>query len=88
MEDLVEAWERQKGRCVYSGVPLSLVYKDTNWSQSTASIDRINSSMGYIPGNIQWVHKMVNQMKMDMEETEFVAWCTTIANYSRGTCGS
>lgn len=87
MDDLVSQWQSQKGRCAYSGEELKLVYKDTNWTKSTASIDRVDSSKGYISGNIQWVHKKVNKLKMDFEEEDFLNWCTKIAIYRGGSCG-
>jgi len=89
LQDLVDQWENQKGFCRYSGIPLKLVSKDSAWSKSTASIDRINSSKGYEIGNIQWVHKRINTMKNDMSEAEFLEWCEQICNYTGkgGSCG-
>lgn len=45
---------------------------------STASLDRIDSSKGYIIGNVQWVHKDVNKMKMDFEQSYFINLCKKI----------
>jgi hypothetical protein len=45
---------------------------------STASIDRIDSSKGYILGNIQWVHKDVNFMKRTYSQEYFVKMCKLI----------
>lgn len=75
MQDLVEQWKKQEGRCIYTNMPLSLVYKDTCWNKSTASIDRIDSTKGYMKDNIQWVHKRINTMKSDMTESEFLNFC-------------
>jgi hypothetical protein len=44
----------------------------------TASLDRIDSSKGYIIGNVQWAHKMVNRMKNDMPQEEFIEFCRDI----------
>lgn len=87
LQDLVDQWKSQKGICPYSGVSLTLVEKDTGWTQSSASIDRIDSSKGYIKGNIQWVHKKINTMKSDMIESDFIAWCRQVAYYYGGSCG-
>lgn len=87
LQDLVDQWKSQKGICAYSGQVLSLVQKDRDWSESTASIDRIDSSKGYIKGNIQWVHKRINTMKNDMSETEFINWCVKVAETHGGSCG-
>lgn len=78
------AWglfEGQDRRCVFSGEPLIFGPTKKN-SLTTASIDRIDSSKGYIPGNIQWVHKKVNVMRNAMSVGEFIAWCQRIANNS------
>ena len=79
LQDLVDVWKAQRGLCPYSGQILTLVEKDTGWSKSTASLDRIDSSIGYVKGNIQWVHKRINTMKNDMTEDEFINWCVKVA---------
>ena len=54
---------------------------DKELKTGTASLDRIDSSKGYIQGNIQWVHKRINQMKWDSEENDFINWCKLVANH-------
>ena len=49
-------------------------------NKNTASLDRIDSSKGYIEGNVQWVHKMVNMSKQQYTQEEFVEMCTAVAN--------
>lgn len=44
----------------------------------TASLDRIDSSKGYVKGNIQWVHKDVNIMKNDLDTETFVRYCSLV----------
>lgn len=63
-----------------SGV--ALVFSRTRKNETTASLDRINSSIGYIEGNVQWVHKDVNKMKMAMVEDKFLYWCKTISQHN------
>lgn len=46
---------------------------------STASLDRKDSTKGYVPGNTQWVHLVINDMKSDFSQQEFVDWCTLVA---------
>ena len=71
-------FDKQQGRCALSGLPLKLKtrYKD---SEYTASLDRIDSSIGYIPGNVQWVHKHINKMKMEFDNDYFIECCRQIA---------
>jgi hypothetical protein len=45
----------------------------------TASLDRIDSSKGYILGNIQLVHRDVNRMKSDFEQDYFIKICKLIS---------
>jgi hypothetical protein len=40
----------------------------------------IDSSKGYIEGNIQWVHKDINNMKWDFTQEEFINYCKLVAN--------
>lgn len=54
--------------CPYFG--MALTYKLTDgsvksrrWSDDLASLDRIDSSKGYIPGNIQVISYLANRMK-------------------------
>lgn len=51
--------------------------KCSNYKEQTASLDRIDSSQGYIERNVQWVHKYINFIKNDMSCNEFVEWCKT-----------
>lgn len=65
----------QNRKCVLSGVELVF---DKVRGKTTASLDRIDSSKGYIEGNVQWVHKDVNRMKTDFLESEFKEWVKKI----------
>lgn len=87
LQDLADQWKAQEGKCAYTGLQLTLVQKDTMWKDATASLDRIDSSKGYIKGNIQWVHKRVNIMKNDMNEKEFLEFCKLVVKRKGGTCG-
>lgn len=45
----------------------------------TASLDRIDSSKGYVVGNVQWVHVTINFMKGSLSDVEFIDWCHAVA---------
>lgn len=64
----------QNRKCALSGIDLNFGGK-WNSSNTTASLDRIDSSKGYIVGNIQWVHKKLNIMKGEMSDEQFTALC-------------
>lgn len=80
-----EAWDVylcQNRKCALSGTEIEFS-RMTNKCPQTASLDRIDNSKGYITGNIQWLHKMVNSMKHCMEQEYFVNFCCRIAENSR-----
>ena len=71
VKDLFDIWNLQKGICVYSKVALlHPVSKGKNNPVYTASLDRIDSSIGYIKNNIQFVSIAVNYMKNTMTDSE------------------
>lgn len=62
------------GFCALTGWPISLSY-----GKQTASLDRIDSSMGYTEGNIQWVHTMVNMSKNKYTQKDFIDMCIAVS---------
>jgi hypothetical protein len=73
---------KQNFICALSGVLLILNSKNGCYD-GNASIDRIDSSKAYIEGNIQWVHKYVNLMKLDKSSEEFIRWCKLVADNNK-----
>lgn len=74
LEDIQETYEAQNKVCALSGLSISFG-KD-------ASIDRIDSKIGYTKNNIQIVHKALNLLKRDMPDEEFIEWCMLVARHS------
>lgn len=73
------AWrlfENQGRKCALSGLPIS--FPDIVRENRTASLDRVDSNKGYIPGNVQWVHKDINWMKQDFDQTYFLDMCDMV----------
>lgn len=71
---LKKLFEEQEGRCKYSGVLLGNIGD----GYLSPSIDRIDNSLGYIEGNVQWLSWRVNEMKKNMSEGDFLLLCKTI----------
>jgi hypothetical protein len=70
---LQRVYERQQGRCAYTGIELI--------PGLTASIDhKLPTSRGgtHDEHNLQWVTKQINCMKTDMTHDEFLAMCQLI----------
>lgn len=79
------AWNlflKQDRKCAISGLPIEF-NKNSRDRSGTASLDRIDSSLGYIIGNVQWTHKDINNMKNDLPEKEFLYYCETVYLYSK-----
>lgn len=47
--------------------------------ESNASIDRIDSNLGYVRNNIQWVLKDINKMKNDFDQSHFIELCSKVS---------
>lgn len=87
IEDLRNVWEKQNGFCPYLGIKLTLnsygkIKKDPITS---ASVDRIDSSKGYVKGNVQWISRSVNFMKSDMTENELLKIFDLIVENRKGS---
>ena len=62
----------QNKKCAISGEQINLSPRYLNGINQSASLDRIDSSKGYIEGNVQWVHKIVNRIKWSLTTKEFL----------------
>lgn len=78
-EDMYDLWDKQQGLCAYSKLPLNNI---ANHLQ-LASLDRIDSSIGYTRSNIQLVCTAVNKMKQNLTEEQFLNFCGLITNEKR-----
>lgn len=78
------AWDlflKQNGKCFYTGDEIFLNSRNGK-EEITASLDRIDSSKGYIEGNVVWCRKDINIMKNDKSYIEFLDLCNKVAKYS------
>lgn len=70
IEYVWDLFQKQERRCALSGCLLTLT-NSNHLRDQTASLDRIDSKQGYVEGNLQWIHKDINKMKMDLQEEDF-----------------
>ena len=68
----------QERKCALSGLSIGF----DRVKGITASVDRIDSSKGYVEGNIQWVHKDINIMKSWYEKSYFIEMCKKVAAHA------
>lgn len=92
LEDLFELYEKQDGKCMYSGVrmthnkmPSGKVkdYRSETTNPYNISVDRIDSTKDYTKENIQMVAVSVNHMKWNLTEENFLEMCELIVNFSK-----
>ena len=77
---VLKLMKKQNWKCALTGLPLRVGYgKSGSPTSCTASLDRIDSSKGYVPGNVQWVYMPVNMMKWKLSQKEFVKICKLVA---------
>jgi hypothetical protein len=72
---LNELFKKQDGKCALSKLDL-----DNNYGTMTLSLDRIDSSKGYVENNVQWTHKDINMMKRDYDQGYFIYLCKLITS--------
>lgn len=73
-EYLWNLYLQQNKTCAITGDPLP--------NLSKASLDRIDSSIGYIEGNVQWVSKQANLSKHVMSMTELYEFCRKVLDHA------
>lgn len=79
-EDGITIYHNQRGRCALSGIILKIPQDTLEYETLSfnSSLDRINSNLGYLTSNCQWVDKKLNVMKRDNTDEEFYEWCKLI----------
>lgn len=77
---LWEIYVKQNKKCAYTGIDLHLPETASD-KQYNASVDRIDSSKGYIKGNVQFVHKHINIMKNIFSNDYFLNMCKKVTEY-------
>lgn len=70
-EDMLKnIYEKQEGRCALTGIPFN-----QEIGGAKPSLDRIDSSLGYIPENLQLVIRDINKIKREFPIGYFYALC-------------
>lgn len=85
-EELWSLYLNQNGKCKLSG--MSIDFADTLKEHkeerlTTASLDRIDSSKGYVIDNVQWLHRDINMMKQRFSQEYFINICKHIAENNK-----
>jgi hypothetical protein len=93
LDEIYTVGEAQNWLDPFTGDPLEFE-RGGDWGMKNAfgtgasnprscSIDRIDSSQGYVPGNIQLVTAKTNVSKGNMNNKEFIEYCKSVADYHK-----
>ena len=77
---LSELWNSQKGKCALSKMLIHL--KNGKHKLNTASLDRIDSSIGYVEGNVQFVSYGINLAKNSFSNDDMIHFINEIISSS------
>jgi hypothetical protein len=85
LADLVEQWNKQGGICPYTGYTMTLPETSHKHLKSPfmASMDRIDSSKGYVKGNVEFVCVSANFAKNSFPKEEMLKFWQNIPNHSQ-----
>lgn len=80
LEYIMNLLKDQNYKCKLSGLEIEMRKQWYGNVNQTASLDRIDNNKGYIKGNVQWLHKDINNMKHTHSETYFLELCKLIVD--------
>lgn len=73
IEYLIDLFEKQEGKCALTGdimIPKS--------GRTSPSLDRMDPTLGYVRGNVQWTTWKSNCIKQDMNMEELFIFCEKV----------
>ena len=77
-------WEQQGGVCPFTGWPLQLPTTTRRWKTKNlrcASLDRIDSTQGYVQGNVRFIALMANLARSTCSDEDLVSFCKAVASF-------
>lgn len=84
LQDLKEQWKKQDGKCPFTGWRMRIdechKRKGLKKTPDRASLDRIDSSKGYVKGNIQFVSLIAQYAKNDWNDDVILEFANAVKN--------
>ncbi len=79
---LRELWQKQDGTCPYTGIKMELPHNTQSFhikgTPCKASLDRIDSSKGYVRGNVEFVCLAVNYAKNGFSKEQMLEFFSRV----------
>ena len=70
-------WATQNGKCALTGWPMTMELAN-GVVPTNCSLDRVDSTQGYVVGNVQLVCRAANVAKSNMTQSDFVHLCKAV----------
>jgi hypothetical protein len=86
-EQLLQKFNDQGGVCAFTGINLIYPSSELKYTERkrTASLDRIDNSIGYTFQNVQWTHKLINMSRSNFSVERYKDLCGLVSkNYEKG----
>lgn len=86
---LYDLWNSQQGICPLTGWKLNLPPNSRTWSKDkpfspySASLDRIDSSIGYVRGNVRFISVMANLAKNVFSDEDVLHFAKSIVDFNK-----
>ena len=79
-DEIMDMFEEQGGRCYYSDIKLNVVKSDASRTHDPLkmSLDCVDSTLGYVKGNVVWCAYCVNALKLKMSKESMIDICRAI----------
>ena len=71
LDDIKQLWEDQDGRCHWLGIKMSLEDVDIKNSPFAPSVERVDSSIGYVKGNVVLASRFANRGRGAYDDENF-----------------
>jgi hypothetical protein len=81
LQDLKDQWEKQEGICPITGWKLDHASLGGKMLPNQPSVDRIDSSRGYVIGNIQYLALIAQFAKHAFPEEDVIEFCRAVVTH-------
>lgn len=85
LEFLSDLWEAQKGLCAVSGwelnLPISTAGFESKRDPKNASLDRIDSTKGYLKGNVRFISLAANYAMKEWPDKVLYEFCEAVVSH-------
>lgn len=76
--DLIELYEKQQGRCYWTGIRLDQSYNKINYHPLGISVDRLDNDEGYLKDNLVLTVRLFNLGKNRYDAEKFIEVVDTL----------